>query len=141
MKPAILLRIAAIIMLLHTVGHTFGTLGWKKTTDAKKQEVISQMTDNSFPFMGANHSFGDAMDGYGFTIILALLLECILLWMMASSYKTAPQLTKNILVTLGILLLLQGVIELKYFFPLAASFTLVSAVLTLISVTQIKKPG
>lgn len=141
MKPAILLRIAAIIMLLHTVGHTFGTLGWKKTTDPKKQEVISQMTDNNFPFMGANHSFGDAMDGYGFTIILALLLDSKLLWMMARSYKTAPQLTRNILIFLGVLLLLQGVLELKYFFPLAASFTLISAALTLIAVSQIKKAG
>ena len=34
MKPKILLRIASILMLLHTAGHTMGALTWKEAPNA-----------------------------------------------------------------------------------------------------------
>src|SRR5260221_3188663 len=124
MRPEILLRIASIIMLIHTVGHTLGTLGWKKTTDPTKKEVISQMTENKFPFMGASKSMGDAMDGYGFSAIGSLLLVAVLLWLVSNSLGLQTNLIRNILILIAANLLVLGICELIYFFPLAAGFTL-----------------
>ena len=139
MRPEILLRIASIIMVLHTVGHTFGTLGWKKTPDPTKQEVIRQMTENRFPFMGASKSMGDAMDGYGFSAIGSLLLMAILLWLASNSTGLETNLVRNILIVIAVNLLVLGVCELIYFFPLAAGFTLLAFLLTLVAIFQINK--
>jgi len=125
--------------LLHTIGHTFGTLGWKKTTDPAKQEVIKQMTGNKFPFMGANHSMGDAMDGYGFALILTLFLITAILWMSSTYAAKNPTLIINFLILLSIILLLSAIIELIYFFPLAAAFTFIAMLLTVIAIFQINK--
>ena len=83
MQPKIILRAASIIMLLHDVGHTIGALTWKQAANPTKIEVIKQMTDNKFPFMGATRSMGDAVDGYGFAMILALLMFAIILWVVS----------------------------------------------------------
>src|SRR5258706_1065067 len=137
MRPEILLRSASILMLVHTVGHTFGTLGWKKTTDLTKREVINQMTGHKFPFMGATRSMGDAMDGYGFALILALFLITALLWMSSNYVAQNPTVIKNFLILLSIVLLLQVIVELIYFFPLAAVFTFIATLLTVIAIFQI----
>jgi hypothetical protein len=104
MKPKILLRIAAVLMLLHTIGHTFGTLSWKKTNDSVKQEVIKQMTSNKFPFMGATRSMGDAMDGYGFFGIVNLLLVTVILWIASNYISQHVALVNQILIALSIAL-------------------------------------
>ena len=126
-------------MLLHTIGHTFGTLDWKKTTDPAKQEVIKQMTGNKFPFMGANRSMDDAMDGYGFALILTLFLITAILWMCSNYAAKNSTLVINFLILISIILLLSGIIELIYFFPLAAAFTLITMLLTVIAIIQITK--
>ncbi len=111
MKPKILLRIASIIMFLHDIGHTFGHLTWKQSPDPAKQEVIKQMTDNKFPFMGAVRSMSDYYDGYGWASTLALLLIAALAW---------------------------GIDELIFFFPFAAAFSLLAFLLTGIAIFQIR---
>src|SRR5260221_12106082 len=111
MKPKILLRIASIIMFLHDIGHTFGHLTWKQSPDPAKQEVIKQMTDNKFPFMGAVRSMSDYYDGYGCALTLALLLIAALAW---------------------------GIDELIFFLPCAAAFSLLSFLLTGIAIFQIR---
>jgi hypothetical protein len=59
MKPKMLLRIAAIVMVLHLAGHLFGHLTWKTPPTPEQQEVVKEMTTHKFPFMGAVHSMGD----------------------------------------------------------------------------------
>jgi ABC-type multidrug transport system permease subunit len=124
-------RIASVIMLLHALGHTMGTFGWKKTTDATKQSVIDQMLNHNFPFMGANHSFADAMDGYGFIGIFDLLFVAFMLWIIPKLQNGNISIAKWIAVVLGLKLIISGVLEYIYFFPLAAIMTTIAGVLTL----------
>lgn len=140
MKPGILLRSASVIMLLHALGHTMGTLGWKKTTDPFKQSIIHQMTDNKFPFMGANKSFGDAMDGYGYSGIISLCLLAVLLWMASNYLELKTNLVRHILILLAMVLLGQSIVEFIYFFPLAGGMTLVSALLVIIAILKTSRP-
>ncbi len=53
MTAKLSLRIAAIVMLLHDVGHIIGSLTWKKISDPTELDVINRMYSNKFPFMGA----------------------------------------------------------------------------------------
>jgi hypothetical protein len=137
MKPKILLRIAAIIMLLHDIGHTMGALTWKQTTDSAKQEVINQMTEKKFPFMGAVRSMSEYYDGYGFASTLALLLIVILLWITSSVTSQTASLVRKILILLTIILLLWGIDELIFFFPFAAAFSLIAMLLTFIATIRL----
>jgi len=141
MNPKILLRIAAIIMLLHAIGHTMGALTWKKTPDVAKQAVIELMTAHKFPFMGAERSMGEYYDGYGFACTLALLLIVAILWITSSVTPHSIALVKNILVVLSFILLAWGIDELIFFFPFAAAFTLLSFLLTLIATMRLMKPA
>ena len=139
MKPEIFLRIASVLMLVHLIGHSFGTLSWKKTNDPVKQEVIRQMTDHQFSFMGANRSMGDIVDGYGFATFLSLFLIMAILWVSSNNTTAYPGLIRSFLILLSVLLFLWGIIELVYFFSLAAVLTLVTMVLTVIAIFQLNK--
>lgn len=139
MKPKLLLRIAAVIMLLHDVGHTFGHLTWKHTPDAAKQEVIKQMTDNKFPFMGAVHSMADYYDGYGFAGTLALLFFAAVLWIVSSVDTQTTSMSRKIIFTVSVLLLLWGIDEVIYFFPFAAAFSIAASVLGFYSLALVRK--
>lgn len=126
-------------MLLHDVGHTIGHLGWKQATDPVKQEVIRQMTENKFPFMGATRSLGEYYEGYGTASILALLLFAALLWILSGSEPQNVALTKKMLIVISVILLGWGIVELIYFFPFAVSFSLLAMVFTIIAYFQLRK--
>jgi len=108
-----------------------GTLGWKKTTDATKQSVIDQMVSHRFPFMGANDSFADAMDGYGFIGIFDLAFVAFLLWVIPNTQNGNTNVGKWIAIVLGMKLIIASVFEYIYFFPLAFIMTATAGVLTL----------
>ena len=141
MNPKILLRIAAIIMLLHTIGHTMGALTWRKTPDLAKQSVIELMTARKFPFMGVERSMGEYYDGYGFACTLALLLIVALLWITSNVTPHTNALVKNILFVLSFILLAFGIDELIFFFPFAAAFSLLAFLLTLVATLRLMKPA
>jgi hypothetical protein len=120
MRPKLLLRIAAILMLLHTIGHTIGALSWKKAPNGQLQNVIDGMQNNHFAFMGRQASYGLFYEGYCISMIFVLLLVTILLWLLAGNFQYA------IVVVLSIFLLALAVTEFIYFFPFAAAFSLLA---------------
>jgi hypothetical protein len=120
MKPKVLLRIAAILMFLHTIGHTIGALTWKQAPNAAVGRVVGAMQNNYFPFMGRQVSFGLFYDGYGISMILVLLLVSLFLWLLATDVQS------KFVAPLALFLLLLGVVEYIYFFPFAAAFSLLA---------------
>jgi len=128
MKPKILLRIAAVLMFLHTTGHTLGALSWKDAPNAAIAQVVKGMLANHFNFMGRSASMGSFYDGYGFTMILVLLLIGIMLWVLSS--QTNNNLAVRFTQLLGVFLLMMGVLEYIYFFPFAAAFSLLAGICT-----------
>jgi len=141
MNPKVLLRIAAILMFLHAVGHTIGASTWKKTPDPAKQAVINSMTSQKFPFMGTNRSMAEYYDGYGYACTLALLLITAVLWITSNVAPHSVALVKNILFVMSFILLAWGIDELIFFFPFAAAFSLLSFLLTLIATLRLMKPA
>lgn len=128
MKAKIALRIAAVLMLLHDLGHTMGALTWKKTPDPAKQEVIRQMTDKKFPFMGKESSLAEYMDGYGIASTLAMLLIVIVLWIISGADNQTKAMAQKITLVIAVILALWAIDELIFFFPFAALFTVLAAI-------------
>jgi hypothetical protein len=139
MKAKIYLRTAAIIMLIHGVGHTFGTSGWKESTDPKQKHVISAMTGPKFPFMGTMRSMGNFFDGYLYYCSVALLLVVLVLWWLSTEVSSESPLLGKITLSVAICLILFGIDELIFFFPAAAAMSLISAALTLIAWFLVKR--
>jgi hypothetical protein len=125
MKAKVLLRIASILMLLHTAGHTIGAFTWKEAPNTRVARVIAGMQSEHFMFMGKSLTLASFFDGYGFGNIGVLLLVSILLWLLSTAVN------RNMVLVMGIFLIFFGVNELIYFFPFAAAFTLIAGLATL----------
>jgi hypothetical protein len=137
MTAKLLLRIASILMLLHTIGHTIGALTWKDAPNPAVGQVVSGMQSQHFDFMGRSVTLGGFFEGYGFTMIGVLLLVTIFLWLF-SSQSTNP-LTKSLLPVLALFLLVMGVIEYIYFFPFAAAFSFLAGLCSVVALVVIKR--
>ena len=138
MKAKLLLRIASGLMIFHLIAHSYGHSTWKQTTDPIKQEVISQMTEHQFPFMGTNRAMGDYYNGYGYCITIALLFFAIVLWLVSCSLKDNAALAFKLLIATIGCLFIWSIDEFIFFFPFAACITLLAAILTLIAIIQIR---
>ena len=128
MMAKLLLRIAAAIMLVHCVGHTFGQLGWKKDPDPAKHDVIKQMTGPRFPFMGVSRNMGDYFDGYGYAATISMLLIVFILWFTSGQVASGAVFARQIILTMSVCLLFLAVNEFLFFFPAAAITTLLACI-------------
>ncbi|QKJ32332.1 hypothetical protein HQ865_22075 [Mucilaginibacter mali] len=129
MKPKLLLRIAAILMLLHTLGHSVGALTWTQAPNAAMAAVIGAMQSTHFDFSGKSVTLGAFFSGYGITMIFVLLFISVLLWLLSN--ETANKLCIRLLAPLTALLLAMAVTEYIYFFPVPAVLTALAGVCTL----------
>ena len=139
MKPKLLLRLAAIVMTLHLLGHSFGHLTWRKTTEPLKQQVINEMNDHAFYFMGAQHSMGDYYEGYGWLSSIAMILIILLFWLLSSFKEWEGLVVKKVVLVLSLCLLAMGVVEFVFFFAFAAAFSFLAAILSLVAFLQINR--
>ncbi|HTD39792.1 MAG TPA: hypothetical protein VK671_04170 [Mucilaginibacter sp.] len=128
MKPKLLLRIAAILILIHGVLHTMGFSQWKQDPDPARHEVIKQMTGQKLPFMGTSRNMGEYYDGFGYSCSIALILIALLLWIVSGELSSNPSLAKKVILVISFSLLVWATDELIYFFPFAAGLTLVASV-------------
>jgi hypothetical protein len=139
MKPKILLRIAAILILIHGVLHTTGFGQWKSDPDPAKHEVIKQMTGQKFPFMGTSRNMGNYYDGFGYCGSIALILIAVLLWIVSGELSSNPSLAKKVILVLSFALLLWAIDETIYFFPFAVGLSLVSSICGFVSLIGLGK--
>lgn len=139
MKPKLLLRIAAGIMFLHLLGHMVGASTWKENPDPAVKEVIQGMEQNQFMFMGARQSLAGHHDGYGYAGALALLFFCAVLWIVSAGEASAKLENVRLIFVTTAILLLWGILELIYFFPFAAAFTLTSSALSAYALVGLKR--
>ncbi|AYL96484.1 LIC_13387 family protein [Mucilaginibacter celer] len=133
MKPKVLLRIAAIFILLHTIGHTMGALTWTEPPTPKVGTVIIGMQTEHFDFMGRSVTLAAFFNGYGISMILVLLFAALQLWLLSNIFS------KPMMVLMSIFLAGLAIVEFIYFFPLPAILTGVAAVCTGFSVALHKQ--
>jgi hypothetical protein len=139
MKSKLLLRVAAILILIHLLGHSVGHSGWDRPKDPKMQEVVTVMKSYKGEFMGATQSMADYYNGYSLMMFVLYGMSIILLWLLSRIVKEHPVITGNILYTVGTAYLIFGVIEFVYFFPFAGAMSFFAGVLTLVAVAVARK--
>src|SRR5215471_2039929 len=103
-----LLRIASVISLVFTAGHTFG--GLQKWSPMGENEVLKAMTAVRFDTMGANRSYLDFFMGFGWSISVLMLLQTVLLWQLASLARSEPARVRPMIAAFALATLAGGVI-------------------------------
>ena len=122
MSAKLLLRLAAVLMLLHTIGHVIAMLTWKQAPDAQNQKVVAAMQDTHFQFGGKEVSYGSFYEGSGINLIFTMLLITLLLWILSANKQPA------VVAALTIFLFFFAVTEYIYFFPFAATFSFLACI-------------
>jgi hypothetical protein len=128
----IALRIAAVLMLLHTAGHSMGALTWKNAPNVRVAAVVNGMENEHFDFMGRSLTLASFFNGYGYSMIGVLLLVSVFLWLLSSEPN------KRLIAVLGLFLLFLAIIEFIYFFLFAAVFSLLAGISTLFAYQKSK---
>ena len=134
MKPRLFLRIAALCILIHLIGHFFGHFSWRETPDPVKQEVIRQMTGPKFEFMGVMRSMGDYFEGYGLILFIIYGMSIALILSAIRYSDSNHDIARQVLTPIGIGFVAMGVIEFVYFFPFAASLSLGAGVFIILAI-------
>src|SRR5262245_44343063 len=120
-STTLLLRIASVISLLFTAGHTLG--GLKKWSPMGENEVLKAMTTVRFETMGANRSYFDFFMGFGWSISVAMLLQTVLLWQMASMARTNKVHVRPMIAVFALATLASGTIAWRFIFLIPAVFS------------------
>jgi hypothetical protein len=121
MTTTLLLRIASVISLVFTAGHTLG--GLQKWSPMGENDVLKTMTAVHFETMGANRSYLDFFMGFGWSISVAMLLETVLLWQLASLAQPDPARVRPAIAAFVLATLASGVIAWRFIFPVPALFS------------------
>lgn len=123
MTTSLLLRLASAISLVFAIGHTFG--GTKQWSPMGENEVLKAMATVRFDTMGANRSYLDFYMGFGWSLSIALLLQSVLLWQVASLARSDSKQVKPIIAAFAAATLASSLIAWFLLFPVPAAFSLV----------------
>ena len=121
MTTTLFLRIASVISLIFTLGHTAG--GLRKWSPMGDNEVLLAMTAVRFDTMGANRSYLDFYMGFGWSIAVAMIMQTVLLWQMASIARTDPASVRPMITVIALATVASGVIAWRFIFPVPALFS------------------
>lgn len=121
MTTAVLLRISAVISLLFAVGHSLG--GLKRWSPMGENEVLKAMETVRFDTMGVNRSYLDFFMGFGWSLSVAMLLQSVLLWQLASLARSDAAQVRPMIAAFALATLAGGVIAWLFIFPVPALFS------------------
>ena len=121
MTTTLLLRIASVISLVFTAGHSLG--GLKEWSPMGENEVLKAMRTVRFDTMGANRSYLDFFLGFGWSISVAMLLQTILLWQLAGLAQPDAARVRPMIAVFALATLASGVIAWRFIFPVPALFS------------------
>ena len=121
MTTTLLLRIASVISLIFTAGHTMG--GLRKWSPMGDNAVLKAMTDVRFDTMGANRSYLDFFMGFGWSLSVFMVMQTILLWQLASLARIDPARLRPMIAVIALATVASGVIAWRFIFPVPAVFS------------------
>jgi hypothetical protein len=114
-KPAALLRIAAVVTLIHAVLHTIGGV-FGKPGPGPAAVAFQAMTVNQFLLLGHTRSYADFYRGLGLMVTIFLTAEAVVFWQLSSLAQTDAQRLRPILATFMVAYLILAANSYAYFF-------------------------
>ena len=128
LKSSTLLRLAALLVLITCLGHTWGTFAPVLPEQVEVAKAVAVMETTVVPMpMGKAQSFADIFFGTNLSVSLLLLLCCALLLLLSRAPLSGNE--KSILAVVSLGLTALAVISALYFFPLPAVCTGIAALL------------
>jgi hypothetical protein len=137
MTTALLLRIASVISLLFTAGHSLG--GLRKWSPMGANQVLEAMTTVRFETRGANRSYLDFFMGFGWSISVFMLMQTVLLWQLASLARSDAAHVRPLVAVFALATLATGLIAWRFLFPIPAIFS-GALFITLVAAYVVAKP-
>ena len=125
-KTTLLLRIASLISLVFTAGHSMG--GLKQWSPMGENPVLTSMRDVRFDTMGVNRSYLDFFMGFGWLLSVFMLMETILLWQFASLAKREPARLRPMISAIAVATMATAAVAWRFTFPVPVLFSVVLAV-------------
>ena len=116
MRTTLYLRIASVLTIIHAVLHTIGGVLSKPNNGAPEIAIIDAMKSRSFNVMGSMRTYWDFFYGYGWILGIALLVQGILFWQLATIAKTKAAPIRAIVMLFCLNFLVMTVLSWKYFF-------------------------
>ena len=115
MKPALFLRIAAVLTFIHAALHTIGGV-FGKPGPGPATAAVQAMKMNQFLLMGHTRSYWDFYRGLGLGATISLTAEAVLFWQLGSLAKTDARQLRPILATFLVAYAALAVNSYAYFF-------------------------
>ena len=115
MKATVLLRVAAVLALLHGIGHTVGGVFGAAAPGAQETAMLA-MKMNRFDAMGTTRSYWDFFMGYGLFITVNFLVQAVVFWQLASMAKVDAVRTRPIMMAFCVGYVAYAVLAWRYFF-------------------------
>lgn len=123
MSTSTALRVAAAISAVFTAGHSMG--GLRDWSPIGENDVLRRMADVHFQAMGVRRSYLDFYLGFGWSISVAMVLQTVLLWQLASLARADVASIRPMIAALVIANIASAAIAWRFIFPFAALFALV----------------
>jgi hypothetical protein len=140
-KPALFLRIAAVLTFvfatLHTIGGVFGEAG-----PGPASVAVQAMKINQFPLMGHARSYWDFYRGLGLGATISLTAEAFLFWYLGSLAKMDERGLRPILVIFSVAYAMSAVNSYVYLFvgPVIAQLSIAACLGLAILTTKSQRP-
>jgi hypothetical protein len=122
--PVVLLRTAAVLMLLHFVGHTLGMMRGS-SHGPEEVAVIETMKAHRFDMMGSMRSYWDFFLGFGYAASISMFLQMVLFWFLARLAGTHPASARPFIAVFLIAWAAEVLLCLKYFFIAPTVFAVI----------------
>jgi hypothetical protein len=139
MRPAVFLRIASVLTLLHGALHTVGGV-FGKPAPGISAATEALMRANYFQVLGVTRSYWEFYRGMGLGITISLTAEGLLFWLLGSLARRHAAELRPILWIFAIAYLIFAVNSYAYFFygPVIGEILIAACLLGAIATA---KPG
>lgn len=138
MKPAILLRIAAVLTLIHSILHTIGGV-FGKPLPGPAEQAVAAMKANHFMLMGSARTYWDFYIGFGLGITIFLTVEAVVFWLLGSLARNESARLRPILAVFALGYLAFALNSLRFFFLFPVIFELLIVLCLLLAFLTAKK--
>jgi hypothetical protein len=125
-KPTILLRVAAVLALLHGVLHTIGGV-FGGAAPGAQAAALAVMKANRFDALGASRTYWDFFFGYGLFISISFFVEAVVFWQLGALARAHGALIRPILAVFCVGYLATALASWRYIFFAPAVMELVIA--------------
>ncbi|HEY2861543.1 MAG TPA: hypothetical protein VGJ21_24250 [Terracidiphilus sp.] len=139
MKPAIWLRVASVLTLVHAVLHTIGGV-FGKPAPGPESVAVAAMQANQFLLMGHMRTFFDFYRGMGLAVSIFLTIEAVVFWQLASLSKRVGPGLRPILATFTVAYLAMAINSYEYFFFAPVIVEILIAACIGIAIATVKAP-